>query len=238
MRHQPARPALPRWTILRPNNQGRIPCSTHSKRRRAPLLAGPASDWRWRRPPRRRTGPGSTRQLLAAAKKEGALVVYGSMNEEEALPYYKIFDRRDRHQGQLRARLRHRRHRPHRGRIPRQAEHVGRGDDDAGEPAARRRAGADRSAGGQGPHSAGARSEPALVRRLRQLQLARLQHQVRQARAAAEDLRGFPEEEGVARQGRDRQGRHRMADGDVHSTTARTRAASSCRTSSRPCSRW
>jgi iron(III) transport system substrate-binding protein len=30
-------------------------------------------------------------KLLAAAKKEGAPVVYGSMNEEEALPYYKIF---------------------------------------------------------------------------------------------------------------------------------------------------
>ncbi len=30
-------------------------------------------------------------KLLAAAKKEGSPVVYGSMNEEEALPYYKIF---------------------------------------------------------------------------------------------------------------------------------------------------
>jgi iron(III) transport system substrate-binding protein len=30
-------------------------------------------------------------KLLEAAKKEGAPVVYGSMNEEEALPYYKIF---------------------------------------------------------------------------------------------------------------------------------------------------
>jgi iron(III) transport system substrate-binding protein len=29
--------------------------------------------------------------LLPAAKKEGAIVVYGSMNEEEALPYYKTF---------------------------------------------------------------------------------------------------------------------------------------------------
>jgi iron(III) transport system substrate-binding protein len=29
--------------------------------------------------------------LLAAAKKEGTAVVYGSMNEEEALPYYKVF---------------------------------------------------------------------------------------------------------------------------------------------------
>ena len=31
-------------------------------------------------------------KLLAAAKKEGSLVIYGSMNEEEALPYYKIFE--------------------------------------------------------------------------------------------------------------------------------------------------
>jgi iron(III) transport system substrate-binding protein len=31
-------------------------------------------------------------KLLPAAKKEGALVVYGSMNEQEALPYYKIFE--------------------------------------------------------------------------------------------------------------------------------------------------
>ena len=30
-------------------------------------------------------------KLLEAAKKEGSPVVYGSMNEEEALPYYKIF---------------------------------------------------------------------------------------------------------------------------------------------------
>lgn len=30
-------------------------------------------------------------KLLAAAKKEGSPVVYGSMNEEEALPYYKVF---------------------------------------------------------------------------------------------------------------------------------------------------
>jgi iron(III) transport system substrate-binding protein len=31
-------------------------------------------------------------KLLPAAKKEGALTVYGSMNEKEALPYYKIFE--------------------------------------------------------------------------------------------------------------------------------------------------
>jgi iron(III) transport system substrate-binding protein len=43
-------------------------------------LAAPASAQSW-----------VDQKLLAAAKKEGALVVYGSMNEEEALPYYKIF---------------------------------------------------------------------------------------------------------------------------------------------------
>jgi len=31
-------------------------------------------------------------ELLAAAKADGALTVYGSMNEEEALPFYKIFE--------------------------------------------------------------------------------------------------------------------------------------------------
>jgi iron(III) transport system substrate-binding protein len=31
-------------------------------------------------------------KLLAEAKKEGSLTVYGSMNETEALPYYKIFE--------------------------------------------------------------------------------------------------------------------------------------------------
>jgi iron(III) transport system substrate-binding protein len=37
--------------------------------------------------------PWLDQKLLAAAKKEGGpLVVYGSMNEEEALPYYKIFE--------------------------------------------------------------------------------------------------------------------------------------------------
>ncbi len=30
--------------------------------------------------------------LAAEAKKEGTLVIYGSMNEQEALPYYKIFE--------------------------------------------------------------------------------------------------------------------------------------------------
>ena len=37
--------------------------------------------------------PWLDQKLLAAAKKEsGTLVVYGSMNEEEAFPYYKIFE--------------------------------------------------------------------------------------------------------------------------------------------------
>jgi len=37
--------------------------------------------------------PWLDQKLLAAAKKEsGTLVIYGSMNEQEALPYYKIFE--------------------------------------------------------------------------------------------------------------------------------------------------
>ena len=46
-----------------------------------------------RRPPAAQDRPWLDQKLLAAAKKEsGTLVVYGSMNEEEALPYYKIFE--------------------------------------------------------------------------------------------------------------------------------------------------
>lgn len=44
------------------------------------LMAAPAAAQSW-----------LDQKLLAAAKKEGAPVVYGSMNEQEALPYYKIF---------------------------------------------------------------------------------------------------------------------------------------------------
>ena len=44
------------------------------------LMAAPATAQSW-----------VDQKLLAAAKKEGALVIYGSMNEQEALPYYKIF---------------------------------------------------------------------------------------------------------------------------------------------------
>ena len=36
--------------------------------------------------------PGSTRRLLAAAKKEGSVVVYTSTNEREGLPLFKIFE--------------------------------------------------------------------------------------------------------------------------------------------------
>ena len=44
------------------------------------------------RPSRRRTKPWIDPALLAAAKKEGPLVVYSSTNEQEGLPLFKIFD--------------------------------------------------------------------------------------------------------------------------------------------------
>ena len=46
----------------------------------AAMLASPAMAQPW-----------VDQALLAGAKKEGSPVVYGSMNEEEALPYYKTF---------------------------------------------------------------------------------------------------------------------------------------------------
>ena len=70
-------------------SEGRIPCCTHSKRRRALLVAGLIGCRAARRRPQDRSW--LDQKLLAAAKKEGTPVVYGSMNEEEALPYYKIF---------------------------------------------------------------------------------------------------------------------------------------------------
>ena len=48
----------------------------------------------------------------------------------------------------------------------------------------------------------------------------------------------FVKTQGMARQGRDRQGRHRMADGDLHALRRGAGAARSCRTSSRRSSRW
>src|SRR4051812_25410789 len=44
-------------------------------------------------PAHAQTPPWATPELLAAAKAEGsALTVYGSQNEQEALPYYKVFE--------------------------------------------------------------------------------------------------------------------------------------------------
>ena len=119
---------------------------------------------------------------------------------------------RDRHQGELRARLRHGIVLAHLDRIPRPPADLGSGRHHAGEPASRRGAAAVRSGGSQEPDAAGARSQSALVRRLCQLQLARLQHQPRQERGPAEDLRGFPQAQGMGRQDRDRQERHRVAE--------------------------
>ncbi len=61
----------------------------------------------------------------------------------------------------------------------------------------------------------GARSGPALVRRLRQLQFAGLQHPAGEGVRAAEELRGVRDAQGMGRQGRHRRHRQRMAAGAV-----------------------
>src|SRR5262249_24684069 len=64
---------------------------------------------------------------------------------------------------------------------------------------------------------------PPLVRRLRKLQYARLQHQPGHAVAAAEELRGIPRTQGMGRQDRPRRHRRRMAERDDHPLRRRTR---------------
>src|SRR5262245_32089222 len=86
LRHQPRSYNPMRWTILASNNSREESLHAFKATRPALLaligvaLASSASAQSW-----------LDQKLLAAAKKEGAPVVYGSMNEEEALPYYKIF---------------------------------------------------------------------------------------------------------------------------------------------------
>ena len=88
----------------------------------------------------------------------------------------------DRHQGPVRARRRLGADGAHGDRVPRQPEVLGHRADHDDQQAAAADAGADRSAGGQEHLAGGARSGPALVRRLCQLQCARLQHQAGEAR--------------------------------------------------------
>ena len=71
-----------------------------------------------------------------------------------------------------------------------------------------------------------ARSGPALVRRLRQLQRARPTTPRWSRRGAAEDLRGVRPAQGMGRQGRHRRHRQRMAQGACSSTTASRRPPS------------
>ncbi len=73
---------------------------------------------------------------------------------------------------------------------------------------------------------------PALVRRLRQLQRARLQHQDGEGVRAAEELRGVRRAQAMGRQGRDRRHRQRMAQGDVRALRRAEGERRSSRTSS------
>ena len=126
-------------------------------------------------------------KLLAAAKKEGPLTVYSSTNEQEGLPLFKIFtDATGININYIRgndASLISRIAIETRAKQPSfDIVHM----TNAHKMPQQLLAQFDPS---EAKHqSAGARSEPALVRRLRQLQLAGLQHQIRQARAAAQDL--------------------------------------------------
>ena len=133
----------------------------------------------------------------------------------------------DRHQGAIRARLRLRAHLAHVDRVPRRPARLRHRAHDHDQQAAAADAGAIRAAGGQEHSCRRARQGPALVRRVRQLQLALLQHQDGEARAAAEDLRGILPAQGMGRQGRHRRHRQRMAARALRCTTARRRPTAS-----------
>ena len=123
--------------------------------------------------------------------------------------------RRDRHQGQLCARIRHPADGPHRDRVPHQAEGVGHHPDHHHQQDAGADVGAGRSLGGEGAEPRCDRAGPPLVRHVRQLQRPGVQHQAGEARRPAEDLRGVPDQEAVGEPRRDRRHRQRMAQGDV-----------------------
>jgi len=92
VRHRPARARGRNQLVSDQTKEARVPHHRHWVTKTAAAgvlgfsiaaLAAPASA---------QTPSWVIPDLLAAAKAEGALTVYGSMNEEEALPYYKIFE--------------------------------------------------------------------------------------------------------------------------------------------------
>ena len=170
----------------------------------------------WPRPARRRPGPvpGSTRRCWPPPRRKDRSSVYTSTNEQEGLPLFKIFEDATgikvhyvrAGDGML---------------VSRMADRVAR------RPAAR-----SISCSRTPPTSCRRRCwrntnrrkrknliptardpRPALVRRLRQLQLAGLQHQDGQGVGSAEELRGVRAAQGVGRQGCDRRHRQRVAQG-------------------------
>ena len=124
--------------------------------------------------------PGSCRISLPAARAEGTLTVFGSMNEQEALPLWKVFqDATGIPVSYIRAsdsQLT--------GRIEIEARTQKNSWDLLVTTGVTRlppqMLPAIRSAAGAGPHCAGARRRPPMVRRLCQLQRARLQLEFRQ----------------------------------------------------------
>ena len=110
------------------------------------------------------------------------------MNEEEAFPYWKVFEDATgikvsfvrMSDATLQSRIADRASRP--------SAHLGSGRDHAGLSDTGRHPAAVRPAGGEGAHRAGARAQSPLVWRLRQLQRTRLQHQSRQDSGPAENL--------------------------------------------------
>ena len=114
-----------------------------------------------RRPPRIQAPSWIIPDLVAAARAEGSLTVYSSMNEQEGLPLWKMFEDGDRREGELCALVRLDHSLAHRDREPRPAAQLGPRGHHHGEPAAQRRAAAIRSAAGARAHPAGARPRTA-----------------------------------------------------------------------------
>ena len=190
-------------------------CAEHSNRARAQLLAGSSVSLRWLLPMSGHAAaqasgcePGAVVRglvvgrpcLVQAARAEaGTLTVYSSVNEQEALPFWKLFEDATGIKveyvrasdvvliGRIAIEQRARQRSwdlllsPAVGRLPR----------DFMQPVD--------PVGGQESHPAGARPGPPLVRGLRQLRCSLLQQQARQSVRSAGELRGIPHSQGMGR---------------------------------------
>ena len=136
---------------------------------------------------------------LANARNEGSLTVYSSMNEQEGLPLWKMFE------DATGVKVNYVRSSDSiiLSRIAIENRARQRSWDLAVTTtvkSARRGTAAIRSAGGARPHSGGAGPQPPLVWRLRQLQHPCLQHQPGPKIRAAEELRRIPRPQAMGRQ--------------------------------------